>query len=194
MTRGPDFENQVQRQFLNTYSNQKWTKDEVDWLLENRTLGIYAAMDHLGRGYSNIVNQACRLRISLKRNGVGSGRNLDPNIYTGPKWLEPRKSSLPWNHPVIQGILRLHGTRGNSSLWRQLRTFVLQRDGYICQYCGVDLTLLPAREIHVDHFVPINLGGGSNLENLKACCSKCNEYKGTACGECPNLRFGKVAS
>lgn len=195
MTQEKDFETPVHRQMLNVYSNKKWTKEEIDWLYENRTLGISAAMSHLGRGYSNIANQASRMRISLKKNGGGNGRNLVLELKKQEnKWLIPRKSDLPWNHPVIQGILKIQGIRGNSYMWKKLRLFVLQRDQWTCQYCGMDLTTLPAREIQVDHVLPINLGGGSNLENLKSCCSKCNEYKGTACGECPNLQFGKVAS
>ena len=55
--------------------------------------------------------------------------------------------------------------------WKDQRLRVLKRDSYICQYCGEDAT-------QVDHVIPRSRGGGHELDNLLACCAKCNTLKG----------------
>ena len=55
--------------------------------------------------------------------------------------------------------------------WKKLRISVLSRDGYICAYCGQEATT-------VDHVVAISKGGAMyDMENLVACCSRCNSMK-----------------
>ena len=44
-----------------------------------------------------------------------------------------------------------------------------------CFYCGADL---PA-DYHVDHFVPLVLGGPSKRENIRIACPSCNTSKST---------------
>jgi 5-methylcytosine-specific restriction endonuclease McrA len=56
--------------------------------------------------------------------------------------------------------------------WKDQRLRVLKRDGYICQYCGDDAT-------QVDHVISRASGGTHDLENLLACCAKCNQLKGS---------------
>ncbi len=53
------------------------------------------------------------------------------------------------------------------------RRSVFARDNYTCQYCGTS-----ARELTIDHVVPKRHGGGSQWENLVACCRRCNTKKG----------------
>jgi 5-methylcytosine-specific restriction endonuclease McrA len=55
--------------------------------------------------------------------------------------------------------------------WKQQRLLVLRRDCYICAYCGE-----AANE--VDHIQPRVLGGTDDLDNLVACCRRCNSSKG----------------
>lgn len=56
----------------------------------------------------------------------------------------------------------------DSRTWRGLRQQTLERDGYVCQYCGA-----PAHQ--ADHVVPRGKGGPDALPNLVACCRDCNK-------------------
>lgn len=59
-------------------------------------------------------------------------------------------------------------------LTKAMRFEVLTRDGYRCRYCGV--TAQDAR-LHIDHVLPIALGGRDDLCNLVAACADCNSGK-----------------
>jgi 5-methylcytosine-specific restriction endonuclease McrA len=52
---------------------------------------------------------------------------------------------------------------------------VFLRDGYVCQYCGVQLNKKTAT---LDHVLPISHGGKSNFENCTTSCGPCNAVKG----------------
>lgn len=60
------------------------------------------------------------------------------------------------------------------------RRAVLERDGRVCQYCHTRIG--PRTAFHIDHVVPVALGGNSELENLVICCVPCNYQKGTRPG------------
>jgi len=46
----------------------------------------------------------------------------------------------------------------------------------ICYYCGKKI---PAKELTMDHIVPLARGGTSSKGNLAACCKECNNLKKT---------------
>jgi 5-methylcytosine-specific restriction endonuclease McrA len=54
--------------------------------------------------------------------------------------------------------------------WEKLRLQVLERDGFVCQFCGKTNDRL---EIH--HKVPKRKGGLDMLENLISYCRKCHK-------------------
>ncbi len=55
------------------------------------------------------------------------------------------------------------------------RKKILKRDKYTCHIC---LTVFKEENLEVDHVIPLWLNGSNKEENLKACCSKCNQKKG----------------
>jgi 5-methylcytosine-specific restriction endonuclease McrA len=55
------------------------------------------------------------------------------------------------------------------------RTNILDRDKYLCAYCGCKLTL---STMTLDHVYPESKGGLSDWTNLRAACSRCNGEKG----------------
>lgn len=56
-----------------------------------------------------------------------------------------------------------------------LRFSVFERDRYTCQYCGRQS---PDVVLHVDHAMPVALGGDNRIDNLLTACSECNIGKG----------------
>lgn len=57
---------------------------------------------------------------------------------------------------------------------KALRFAVLARDNHTCRYCGAKA---PSVVLHVDHVVPVALGGMDVPENLVAACVDCNTGK-----------------
>ncbi len=55
------------------------------------------------------------------------------------------------------------------------RKGVFLRDGYRCNYCDEELS---AKELTLDHVVPLSKGGVSSWSNLSTCCYDCNNLKG----------------
>jgi HNH endonuclease len=58
---------------------------------------------------------------------------------------------------------------------------ILERDQYICQYCGLDgkASFDNAIAMSVDFVVPRARKGKKDPRNLVACCRSCNMIKGT---------------
>ena len=71
---------------------------------------------------------------------------------------------------------RMAGTKkltdGNYHKWRKQRERVLQRDQYSCFYCQAEANT-------VDHLIARVKGGDDSLDNLVACCNRCNVRKGS---------------
>lgn len=57
-----------------------------------------------------------------------------------------------------------------SGYWKKLRQAILERDDWVCQYCG-------APAAHVDHVIPRRQNGSNEWDNLVACCQSCNLHK-----------------
>lgn len=65
------------------------------------------------------------------------------------------------------------GELERSKVTPELRQEVLERDDYLCRYCG-----RRAQTLHIDHVIPIRMAGKSTLSNLVTACSECNRRKG----------------
>ena len=58
--------------------------------------------------------------------------------------------------------------------WKDVRKAVLSRDQRTCAYCGDE------NANSVDHVQPLVVGGDPyNMDNLVACCIRCNSAKGS---------------
>ena len=58
---------------------------------------------------------------------------------------------------------------------KKLRFLVLERDNYTCQACGA--TPMDGVKLVMDHIIPVDWGGTTEIENLQALCTECNEGK-----------------
>lgn len=68
---------------------------------------------------------------------------------------------------------------------KRLRFEVLRRDEHTCQYCG---ETAPSVTLHVDHVVPVALGGTDNPGNLVAACKDCNSGKTSVPSDAPLIQ------
>ncbi|MBN8683210.1 MAG: HNH endonuclease [Chitinophagales bacterium] len=62
----------------------------------------------------------------------------------------------------------------------QLRTQILERNGFTCQLCGASAhdwdDINPSKKVRllIDHIVPVSQGGENTPENLRVLCGNCN--------------------
>lgn len=76
---------------------------------------------------------------------------------------------------VLRGV-RQYADRTESRITNRIRAEVLHRDGSRCQMCGRS----PRQHdivLQVDHKIPQSWGGSSDVDNLWALCSSCNQGK-----------------
>ena len=63
------------------------------------------------------------------------------------------------------------------------RKILYRQCGGICPQCGRKMSLNNPKAINsymtIDHIVPQNYGGTSNIENLRPLCRKCNMSRGS---------------
>jgi 5-methylcytosine-specific restriction endonuclease McrA len=65
-------------------------------------------------------------------------------------------------------LMTLHSQRkSNSTQWKKLRLRILNRDGWICFWCGMEANTC-------DHVIPVARGGSDDPDNLVAACKRCN--------------------
>jgi 5-methylcytosine-specific restriction endonuclease McrA len=58
--------------------------------------------------------------------------------------------------------------------WREIRQFVYERDGGLCQHCG---NLTHFDECHIHHVLELSEGGTNHPSNLKTLCKKCHKIR-----------------
>ncbi|CAN95762.1 HNH endonuclease [Sorangium cellulosum] len=83
-----------------------------------------------------------------------------------------RSPSLSIKAPAVVRLKR--PTLGMKRGVKFSRLNVLLRDGFRCQYCGVQKV---ARELNYDHVIPRVQGGKTVWDNIVASCYACNSAK-----------------
>lgn len=75
---------------------------------------------------------------------------------------------------------------------KRLRFEILRRDNHTCQYCGEKA---PDVTLHVDHILPIALGGTDKPTNLTTACKDCNTGKSSISPDAPMVeKLGMAAT
>lgn len=65
---------------------------------------------------------------------------------------------------------------------KRIRFEVFRRDEHTCQYCGAKA---PDVKLHIDHVMPVALGGTDKPDNLVTACSDCNSGKTSIAPDAP---------
>lgn len=63
---------------------------------------------------------------------------------------------------------------GRGNIPRDMRESIYNRDNHTCQFCGL---VLAAKELTIDHLIPLSLGGLDEQTNYVTCCRPCNQRK-----------------
>jgi 5-methylcytosine-specific restriction endonuclease McrA len=71
---------------------------------------------------------------------------------------------------------RVKRRHDREAIGARLRFEILRRCNFACYYCGVPASL-GVKVLHVDHVIPVDLGGTNDPWNLVAACWDCNSGK-----------------
>lgn len=63
---------------------------------------------------------------------------------------------------------------GGNHTAEDIRQQMVSQSG-ACAYCGADIT----QKYHVDHYIPLSMGGSNGAENIVLACPSCNCAKGS---------------
>lgn len=83
-------------------------------------------------------------------------------------------SLMPQHGIMLKRRLSSQRPPGREPLSPRVRSEVLHRDNYTCQYCG---RKAPTVVLEVDHRVPVSGGGTDESSNLITACTDCNRGK-----------------
>jgi 5-methylcytosine-specific restriction endonuclease McrA len=77
----------------------------------------------------------------------------------------------------------------SSAIYRNLFDAVVQRDGFICRWCGIKTRQVPSGcskldpdHATLDHLIPRSRGGTNDLDNLLMACCQCNSRRPVTSG------------
>ena len=82
--------------------------------------------------------------------------------------------SATWE-TAVPSVMILRDYEKRKTTIRYSKHNVFLRDGYICQYCGDDVSKKTAK---LDHVLPVSHGGKTTFENTVCACATCNANKG----------------
>ncbi|HWK30831.1 MAG TPA: HNH endonuclease [Terriglobales bacterium] len=146
-------------------AREKGSKTRIrEFLLAN--IGRVLDADEIRKASGNVSEWARRVRELRDEEGyqILSHRDRD--------WLKPGQYLIetPKRKPAFERTIS-----------KETRAFVLERNGYTCQMCGVAAgdpdPYHPDRTIRltIGHIIEKDKGGSDDPGNLRAVCSNCNE-------------------
>ncbi|MCR5798231.1 MAG: HNH endonuclease [Eubacterium sp.] len=109
-------------------------------------------------------------------------------IFLLVKYLKTRHSFRTARRREREKEQEKRATAKRRYITPKLKDYVLERDDYTCQICGISKGLLDSFIPHlgdyllleVDHIIPVAKGGmGNDPNNLQTLCWRCNRKKGS---------------
>jgi len=135
-----------------------------------------------------ITNKECsecsriRNRQWLKDNPEKSRAKSNKLYVKHHEYIKARSLKYQKENPMVSVICqenrraKLKEVGGRAS--RDEIDDIFEKQGYLCVYCRKDLKNANLKERHIDHIMPIFLGGSGDIGNLQILCAPCNHKKG----------------
>lgn len=101
-------------------------------------------------------------------------KNPDIIAAQQKRWRELNRDKIRFNNMVNHAKRRSNGAYNSVTLIPML----LEKQNFRCAVCKEKLDLSRSRKVHLDHIVPIKLGGLNDKTNLQLLCQTCNCSKG----------------
>jgi len=94
---------------------------------------------------------------------------------------------------VIRNHVRRAKQKGSFGNYTSIDIKVMiEAQGYQCLYCKIELEMHGDNKYHIDHRMPLTLGGANDISNIQILCPKCNMRKGRTCPDVYEKRIGYV--
>jgi len=142
---------------------------------------------HMAKFYYNeskLLADLQRVAKLLDKRSVSRSDYLEYGNYSDKTY---RRRFGSWNSAVLTAGLQPNVRKNfgekkprnaNSYVRMGVRYSVLKRDNFRCVFCGRSPARDSCEELHLDHIMPVALGGLSVKSNLQTLCSDCNWGKG----------------
>jgi 5-methylcytosine-specific restriction endonuclease McrA len=137
---------------------------------QGATLGIVEASSTISDHHADRI----RRQTGQRPDSEPSRLTLPPGNPAQPR--ERRRDDFSASRP--QTLPGRRTGKARDRLPAQMRFGILQRDGFRCRYCGRPGSA-PGVVLHVDHVVPVAVGGATTEDNLLTACEECNLGKAT---------------
>lgn len=165
--------------------NKGLTKNTSDILKKQ---GIEHSKRMLGRkGNINCINA-----MANKNRGTPRTEEIKMKISNSHKGMKKPWSSEynskrvgKLNPNWLGGITPEYAARFNKSIWKNIRKLVIQRDGNMCQKCGINKRIL---DVH--HKKPWRFSKDDSSDNLISLCRSCHRKEDSILQSNIKLKIG----
>jgi len=138
---------------------------------------LVASQDDAEASLEEIMNE---VKIAISSFGVPVDKALARNAVD---YFGSMDQLQNWATRTLSGALAELGVdvaklRARDAIPTATRYKILERAGFKCQACGAKPAKSNDVKLHIDHIIPVSLGGASALKNLQCLCAECNISKG----------------
>ncbi len=158
---------------------RRWKSAGAHWDSTGRALTLYPR-DLCIRCIRTLTRNALEInQLGAKRVMLDGYRDLRERERRAQlAWIAQQQAAREEDERRTAIVIPIH-TRQRKQISRRERYRILRRDGFKCLDCGRN----PEEDgvkLHVDHQIPVALGGGNDDQNLWTLCMDCNQGKGAS--------------
>jgi 5-methylcytosine-specific restriction endonuclease McrA len=143
---------------------------------EYKTWDNYYKDIHRSTGYKHVCKD-CQIPLDA----IVRKRYRENNLEQCREREKTFRQSEAGQETIYRKNMKRRSQKANVRFTKHQRKEILERDNYICQCCGIivhDERINTPDKAHIDHILPLNADGSSELDNLQTLCRTCNTSKG----------------